>query len=845
MIKSARMFRMAIMIVIAVLITPLLSNRFVHASDIQIEDPAVEKAIRDDLHLQSGSITQADLDKVEYLQISERRVKSLNGLEHAVNLIALSASDNEIVDLAPLSSLTKLNQLDLQGNQVEDVSPLSGVKSLQYLYLDDNRIRQIDGLANLDQVLQLGISSNFIDRLDAIRSMKSLYKLMFDDNNVSDLAPLLDAARLKSFSASENLLDLSNEATKSVLESLRQRDVAPTGDITKQKEAPSDRKATDPLLLKWSEENTGVHNIVALDFAYGNGIYVTSLGNRVQTSKDGITWQDNPVKLDLTLYTIAWGNGQFVALGNRSDQRIKDTALLTSKDGVNWTDHGNLKGIYNATDIAWNGKRYVAVTSTRGGGKIYSSEDGVKWTERSGLPTAITAVEWGNGTFVAQAIEDGVVAVSKDGVAWKKIKTNQPNHGNSLRMAFGGGKFVSVGDKTIMVSQDGVKWKHVSYAHYWMEIHWVKDRFFLNGFDYVDGRQLEGYAITATSKNGTDWTNASILHARDEHPFFVLHNGKQYVLMSHRGIQASKDGAKWTQMQTFRQDEALYDAAVGNGQLLMVGGDASVDMDKYHVMTALRLSSSGSWSGTNTKAMPPMNNVLWTGEHFLGVGYRGSIMTSKDGVRWASVPSPTKETLTKIIQAGDTFYATGTNGLIMSSKDEKNWTKKTTNATTTINSIAWNGHTFVAVGNKGLLLVSQDGNQWSKMAMSYKNNFYDIVWGKDNFVMTTSIYYLNERELTILRSPDGQHWEQSTFESEFHLQNGSTGLYGISLVGDYYIATGAWGSVYLSEDAEHWFMQPKVTNADLNYAIEYKGKVYVMGAGGTVISADLNSAAGK
>jgi hypothetical protein len=58
---------------------------------------------------------------------------------------------------------------------------------------------------------------------------------------------------------------------------------------------------------------------------------------------------------------------------------------------------------------------------------------------------------------------------------------------------------------------------------------------------------------------------------------------------------------------------------------------------------------------------------------------------------------------------------------------------------------------------------------------------------------------------------------------------------------DTYYVTGMNGLIMASKDGKNWTKQPNIDSSDLFFAIENNGKIYVMGAYGTVISADLKS----
>lgn len=155
--------------------------------------------------------------------------------------------------------------------------------------------------------------------------------------------------------------------------------------------------------------------------------------------------------------------------------------------------------------------------------------------------------------------------------------------------------------------------------------------------------------------------------------------------------------------------------------------------------------------------------------------------------------------------------------------------------------MASNGTTLVAVGEKGLLLVSEDGLKWNEIPARFPGHNFDVVWGDGKFVVTTASYYGNAQSAVILTSEDGKKWARTEFRDELYARGMNTGFFGISYVGNLFIAVGSEGSIFLSDDAEKWTKQDVLTVDDWYDAVEFKGKVYVFGNTGKIVTADLNS----
>ncbi len=84
---------------------------------VDVTDAALRQAIN--AALGRGALDQlnrGELGQLITLDISNRGVTSLNGLQYAINLTSLNASNNLISDTSPISGLTQLASINLAGN---------------------------------------------------------------------------------------------------------------------------------------------------------------------------------------------------------------------------------------------------------------------------------------------------------------------------------------------------------------------------------------------------------------------------------------------------------------------------------------------------------------------------------------------------------------------------------------------------------------------------------------------------------------------------------------------------------------------------------------------------------
>lgn len=84
---------------------------------VDVTDAALRTAINEALGRGSmDQLNRGELSQLTTLDISNRGVTSLNGLQYATNLTTLNAANNAITDTSPITGLTNLTSTNLAGN---------------------------------------------------------------------------------------------------------------------------------------------------------------------------------------------------------------------------------------------------------------------------------------------------------------------------------------------------------------------------------------------------------------------------------------------------------------------------------------------------------------------------------------------------------------------------------------------------------------------------------------------------------------------------------------------------------------------------------------------------------
>ena len=191
---------------------------------IYISDPNLRAVITEALGKESADtvpITLEEMAALTALRASNRDIKDLTGIEHAINLeklwisnnpisdlsplaelknlIEVSAWDAEISDLSPFSGLTKLRELHLSSNPISDLSPLAGLTSLEILYLYGCGLEDLSQLVGLTGLIRLSIANN--EALSDVSSVAGFINLEWLDlhncDSLSDLSPLAGLTKLE------------------------------------------------------------------------------------------------------------------------------------------------------------------------------------------------------------------------------------------------------------------------------------------------------------------------------------------------------------------------------------------------------------------------------------------------------------------------------------------------------------------------------------------------------------------------------------------------------------------------------------------------------------------------
>ena len=142
-------------------------------------------------------------------------------------------------------------------------------------------------------------------------------------------------------------------------------------------------RITSPDGKTWSPEQTGKEGEVYRAVAFGNGRYVAAgtFGgkNIFASSPDGKKWETSSKDGKYSMYVrgLGFAKDAFLAIGGDPGS-VGGSApfVLTTPDGVTWSDYVKISGKHILRRIAWGKDRFVGVGDR---GRRSMSKDGLQW----------------------------------------------------------------------------------------------------------------------------------------------------------------------------------------------------------------------------------------------------------------------------------------------------------------------------------------------------------------------------------------------------------------------------------------------------------------------------------
>ena len=179
------------------------------AKVVSIPNPNLAAAVRESLNMSAGEpfTTHSILGLVK-LEASDRGIKSLTGLEHAVNLKAVDLGEeyisgegyvnsNAISDFSPLERLTVLELNLARMSGLRDVSALASLTNLETLHLGGTGVSDVSTLARLTKLVELSLYNTDVSDVSVLARLTQLNTLHLGGTDVSDVSALARLTKLE------------------------------------------------------------------------------------------------------------------------------------------------------------------------------------------------------------------------------------------------------------------------------------------------------------------------------------------------------------------------------------------------------------------------------------------------------------------------------------------------------------------------------------------------------------------------------------------------------------------------------------------------------------------------
>lgn len=375
-------------------------------------------------------------------------------------------------------------------------------------------------------------------------------------------------------------------------------------------------------------------------------------------------------------------------------------------------------------------------------------------------------------------------------------------------LAYGGGKFVGIGNGNIIYSYNGINWFNVPNL---IKIEWGSICYAADKGMWVVVGAFSG--IIMISYNGIDWINITTDFEEMSIHSITYGNG-MFVGVGHGGAFIhSYSGLSWT-MNTMGNND-WQSVTYGNGMFVAVANGLPIN-------GRIATSTNGtSWAIRTTTIPISFKSIIYANSMFVAGGQETStttnpiIATSTNGTTWTTISNPNGSVgmVHSIAYGGGKFVAqVGVAGIITSTNGTT-WTNPI-NPTPAVKSIVYGGGKFVARAVGGIA-TSTNGTSWSYSAtQADRTHWKSVAYGDGKFIAVS-----DSGDKRIMLSEDlGITWQHKTSpqQNEWKSVAYGNGMFvAVSQSGGNYIMAsldginwdvvsgfqaGTWQSVCYSED---------------------------------------------
>ncbi|WP_051224920.1 S-layer homology domain-containing protein [Pseudoclavibacter soli] len=146
----------------------------------------------------------ATLQELSCSKISHGAIKSLSGLDKAVNLTSLSIYDGDFSTVSPLNALKSLESLSLGSSDSLKALDLHDLPRLSMIYAPNSGLTTLTGLKNLPALATLKLRGNQISDVSAVSGLTALISVDLSDNKIKNASAFKGMSRISTLDLAKN-----------------------------------------------------------------------------------------------------------------------------------------------------------------------------------------------------------------------------------------------------------------------------------------------------------------------------------------------------------------------------------------------------------------------------------------------------------------------------------------------------------------------------------------------------------------------------------------------------------------------------------------------------------------
>ena len=153
---------------------------------VQESHAAIIASIRERIRKPEGELTQADYDRVTFLNLQGKGLVDISPIRKLTRLKQLRLDYNDLTDISPLASAVGIDKLELTGNRLKSLAPVANMKTLRWLTFARNEVADLSRLAGLTGLEFISCYVNPITDVSALHGLTRLRKVKLQGNPVPE-----------------------------------------------------------------------------------------------------------------------------------------------------------------------------------------------------------------------------------------------------------------------------------------------------------------------------------------------------------------------------------------------------------------------------------------------------------------------------------------------------------------------------------------------------------------------------------------------------------------------------------------------------------------------------------